>query len=377
VTLDPSATMPHSGSGPNPVNGEIFVFSGRLRSLSRPEAVALVEGAGGMVRSRITRLTRFLVAGEGIGERADRPPMTRKQRVAERRNTEGATIEILDERGFLALLGVEGTAAVAERFYRGADLQALYRLSPRVLRALEQMRILRPVLRTHADRYYAFADLLVLREVSGALARGSTIGRIARRLRLERRGQLKLRLDSGASFETGPGRVLEFRHPAEAHWSADDWYAMGCQHDEEPGEFRRAIHSYERALALDPHHIGALVNLGNIQYRLGLAEDARRLYEKALALDPQNPNVHYNLGNVFDDLAEYSTAIRFFEGALRLRPENADAHFNLGLVHDRLGNVEKVREHMQAYLRLDPSGEMADVASEYLSLTTSEDEVPA
>jgi tetratricopeptide (TPR) repeat protein len=97
----------------------------------------------------------------------------------------------------------------------------------------------------------------------------------------------------------------------------------------------------------------------------------------ALALDPQNPNVHYNLGNVFDDLAEYATAIRFFESALRFRPENADAHFNLGLVHDRLGNVEKVREHMQAYLRLDPQGEMADVASEYLTLTTSEDEVRA
>jgi tetratricopeptide (TPR) repeat protein len=171
--------------------------------------------------------------------------------------------------------------------------------------------------------------------------------------------------------------VLEFRHPAEANWSAEDWYAIGCQHDEEPGEFRRAIHAYERALDLDPHHVGALVNLGNIQYRLGIIEEARRLYEMALALDPQNPNVHYNLGNVFDDLAEYATAIRFFESALRFKPENADAHFNLGLVHDRLGNVEKVREHMQGYLRLDPGGEMADVASEYLTLTTSEDEVRA
>jgi tetratricopeptide (TPR) repeat protein len=353
------------------------VFAGHLRSFSRKEAVALVEGAGGAVRSRITRGTRFFIAGESRGERAERSLMGRKQRQAERLNTEGAAIEILDEHGFLALFGVEGTAAMAERFYRGADLQTLYHLPPRVLRTLDKMRLLRPVLRTHADRYYAFADLLVLREVSSALARGTSLGRIARRLRLERRGQLKLRLDVDSGAEGGPGRVLEFRHPAEANWTAEDWYGIGCQHDEEPGEFRRAIHAYERALDLDPHHVGALVNLGNIQYRLGLTEDARRLYEMALALDPQNPNVHYNLGNVFDDLAEYATAIRFFESALRFRPENADAHFNLGLVHDRLGNVEKVREHMQAYLRLDPQGEMADVASEYLTLTTSEDEVRA
>jgi tetratricopeptide (TPR) repeat protein len=367
--------MPPSGPGPHRLSGQTFVFAGSLRSLSRREAAALVEAAGGEVRSRVTRETRFLVAGEGRGERAERALMGRKQRLAERQSAGGGAIEILDEHGFLALFGVEATATVAERFYRAADLQALYRLSPRVLRALEQMRILRPVLRTHADRYYAFGDLLILREVSGAMARGTSLGRIARRLRLERQGQLKLRLETGPA--AGPAQVLEFRHPAEVSWSADDWYAIGCQHDEEPGEFRRAIHAYERSLDLDPHHIGALVNLGNIQYRLGLVEDARRLYEKALALDPQNPNVHYNLGNVFDDLAEYATAIRFFEAALRLRPENADAHFNLGLVHDRLGNVEQVREHMLAYLRLDPHGEMADVASEYLSLTTSEDEVLA
>ena len=63
--------------------------------------------------------------------------------------------------------------------------------------------------------------------------------------------------------------------------------------------------------------------------------------------------------------------------AIRLRPESGDAHFNLGLVHDRLGDVEKVRQHMQAYLRLEPDGEMAEVAFEYLSLTSCEDGAPA
>jgi tetratricopeptide (TPR) repeat protein len=167
--------------------------------------------------------------------------------------------------------------------------------------------------------------------------------------------------------------VVEFRRPEEDNLTAEDWYEVGCDSDDDPSGFSRARFAYDRALELDPHHVGALVNLGNIYYRLGQVPDARRLYERALALDPQNPNVHYNLGNVYDDLEEFRTAIRFFEAALRLRPANADAHFNLGLVHDRMGSVNKVRKHMMAYLRLEPDGEMAEIAREYLSLTSRED----
>ncbi len=353
------------------LHGQTVVFSGRLKSLSRREAAGLVESAGGSVRSRVTRETRYLVAGQPPAIRLRRTLDNRKQRLAERLNSSGAEIRVVDEREFLRVLGIEMAVEMAERYYSAAELGSLYQLSPNVFRQLERMRVLRPVLRTYADRYYTFADLLVLRQVGEALARGVSLTRIARRLRLERRGQLELH------FGRGPAEVLEFRHPMEDGWTAEDWYAIGCQHDEDPAEIRRAVKAYERALELDPHHVGALVNLGNIEYQLGQVEEARRLYELALAIDPQNPNVHYNLGNVFDDLEEYTTAIRFFEAALRLKPDNADAHFNLGLVYDRVGRVEQVREHMQAYLRYDPEGEMADVASEYLSLTTAEDEARA
>jgi tetratricopeptide (TPR) repeat protein len=368
---DGSGSGTSSGSGPGPLSGQTVVFTGRLRSLSRREAAGLVESAGGSVRSRVTRETRYLVAGQPQEILRRRSLENRKQRLAERLNSSGAEIRVVDEREFLRVLGIEMAAEMAERYYSAAELRTLYDLPPRVLHQLERMRVLRPVLRTYADRYYTFADLLVLRQVAEALARGVSLTRIARRLRLERRGQLELR------FGHGPAEVLEFRHPMEEGWTAEDWYAIGCQHDEDPTEIRRAVKAYERALELDPHHVGALVNLGNIEYQLGQVEEARRLYELALAIDPQNPNVHYNLGNVFDDLEEYTTAIRFFESALRLRPENADAHFNLGLVYDRIGRVERVREHMQAYLRYDPNGEMADVATEYLSLTTAEDEARA
>ena len=61
---DGSGSGTSSGSGPGPLSGQTVVFTGRLRSLSRREAAGLVESAGGSVRSRVTRETRYLVAGQ-------------------------------------------------------------------------------------------------------------------------------------------------------------------------------------------------------------------------------------------------------------------------------------------------------------------------
>jgi tetratricopeptide (TPR) repeat protein len=343
-----------------------------LRSLTRAEASNLVQQAGGAVRDSVTGETSFLVVGDDVQDHPRGLLASRKLRTAERLNGEGGNIRILGEHEFLRLVGIEPSPQLAERWYTTADVRTLYSLDGTTLRQLERMRIIRPLLRNNNDRYYTFQDLLLFRRLREALDSGQSLGEIARRLRLERQGQMSLRLE-----ESGPPRVIEFRRPEEEGWTAEDWYEVGCDCDEDPSDFAQAIRAYEHALELDPHHVGALINLGNVHYRLGQVDEARRLYELALALDPQNPKVHYNLGNVFDDLEDHRAAIQFFESAIRLRPESGDAHFNLGLVHDRLGDVEKVRQHMQAYLRLEPDGEMAEVAFEYLSLTSCEDGAPA
>jgi tetratricopeptide (TPR) repeat protein len=366
----------HRGAEGAGVRGHVFVFTGRLHTLSRVTAVQLVRQGGGIVRGTVTRETDYVVSGDagrdeaaGGGERAEL--RSRKLRSAEQQRAAGAPLRILAEREFLCLIGFAASADQAGRHYTANDVRTLFALGPNELAKLERMRLIRPVLRTHSDRYYTFQDLVLFRQVRSALDRGTSLAQAARRLRLERQGQMSLH------FEAAPANVIPFRQPGEEDYSAEDWYQLGVQIDEEPADFARAAHAYERVLDLDPHHVGALINLGNIHYRIGQIDEARRLYERALALDPRNPKVHYNLGNVYDDLEEFRTAIRFFEAALRLNPANADAHFNLGLVHDRLGDVEKVRKHMLAYLRLAPEGEMAEVAAEYLSLTACEDGAPA
>ena len=52
-----------------PLTGMAFVITGTLPTLSRSEATALIEGAGGRVTGSVTKKTDFLVAGEEAGSK--------------------------------------------------------------------------------------------------------------------------------------------------------------------------------------------------------------------------------------------------------------------------------------------------------------------
>jgi DNA ligase (NAD+) len=70
--------------------GKTFVLTGTLPSLSRDEAAALIEGAGGKVSGSVSKKTSYVVAGEEAGSKLAK--------------AEALGIALLDEPGLLALL---------------------------------------------------------------------------------------------------------------------------------------------------------------------------------------------------------------------------------------------------------------------------------
>jgi DNA ligase (NAD+) len=92
VTLNPSAVVAASGGG-GPLSGEVVVVTGTLvvSGLSRREAQDRIRVAGGVVADAITSKTTLLVAGEKAGSK--------------RADAERLGVRIVDEAGFLALLG--------------------------------------------------------------------------------------------------------------------------------------------------------------------------------------------------------------------------------------------------------------------------------
>jgi tetratricopeptide (TPR) repeat protein len=153
-----------------------------------------------------------------------------------------------------------------------------------------------------------------------------------------------------------PGRArgeaarAESEAPVELTATADGWYALACELEE--GDPAQARAAYERALALDPGHADAHVNLGCLEHEGGRLREAELHYRAALAARPRDPTAAFDLGVVLEDLGRLDDACKAYEQALAAEPGCADAHYNLARLHDRLGDPAGAIRHLQAYRRI-------------------------
>jgi DNA ligase (NAD+) len=77
-----------------PFAGKIVVLTGTLGAMTRDEAKERVEAGGGKVTGSVSKKTDFVVAGAEAGSKLDR--------------AQELGVAVLDEEGFLKLLGLEG-----------------------------------------------------------------------------------------------------------------------------------------------------------------------------------------------------------------------------------------------------------------------------
>jgi tetratricopeptide (TPR) repeat protein len=159
---------------------------------------------------------------------------------------------------------------------------------------------------------------------------------------------------SGAALPL-PGRSgapgeAEGEAPVALSATADGWYAIGSELEEvDAAEARTA---YQRALALDPQHADAHVNLGCLEHEAGRLDAAERHYRAALSVRPGDATAAFDLGVVLEDLGRLEEARAAYEQSLAAEPGSADAHYNLARLHDRLGDPAGAIRHLQAYRSL-------------------------
>jgi tetratricopeptide (TPR) repeat protein len=131
--------------------------------------------------------------------------------------------------------------------------------------------------------------------------------------------------------------------------SADEWYQHGCELERaEPEQARRA---YARALAAEPSHEHAHLNLGRLLHEAGQLGAAEGHYRLAVLCGNRTLG-WYNLGVVLEDTGRLAEARNAYRRVLALAPELADAHYNIAGVLERLGDPMGALRHLSAYRRL-------------------------
>lgn len=367
-----------SGAPGSQLAGQVVVFTGKLWSLSHKEAQAQVARLGGVTSEELTARTTMLVVADAPVRPGDEPIAeegTLKLRRARTVNDQTpGRIQILSEDEFCALCGLRSPAALRSQFYSLRDVLAMYpQLHEDRIRYLEKWGLLRPALKTNGGTFFSFADIAVLRQISGEMSQGVPFRTIVRTVSAARQGQMAL--DFRADAE--PARIVALRPRIAAEVTidaelvidraaAEERFATASALDNgDPAGREAAAQAYRDALAADPYLVPALINLGNLHYAQDQMVEAQALYERALMLAPDVHEAHFNLGNVYHDMGRFEVARGCYEQALRLNPDYADAHFYLAVTLEKMGRSQDAKPHWRAYQQLAPNGEWIDLAREF------------
>jgi tetratricopeptide (TPR) repeat protein len=377
-----------------PLAGQLVVFTGKLSSLGRRDARALVARLGGATGDDVNAKTTMLVVGaEGFGpppqapDAADAPAAdgpagsrtSNKLKRAEVLNTQQASqIRIVTEEEFCRIAGVPTPEALKRQYYAMRDLLARYRaLREDHLRYLVKCGVIRPVLRTNADTFFAFPDLSPIKQANEGLMEGAPFRSVVRTLIASRQGQLTFdfRLDAA------PAKILALRRQTAARVTpsdeaaprgpidttlAEDYFRVASALDDgDEAKRDEAAAAYRKALEVNPNLVAALINLANIHYSHDELAEAQALYERAIGLESDFFEAHFNLGNIYHDLGRFPEAQGCYLEALRLNPYFADAHFYLAVTFEKMGQSQDARPHWRAYQQLAPQGEWVELAKEF------------
>jgi Flp pilus assembly protein TadD len=361
--------------------GQRVAFTGRLATLTRGDAEALVARAAGRLAPSVLPRATMLVVGMRGWPLMDSGQLPRKLAEAEAVRAAGKPLRILSETQFRELVGLEAVPDGSGKSLSPEQVCATVGIDAQTLRRWEHCGLVRP-----HDGLYDFRDLVSLRTVSALVNRG--VSAVVIRASLDALGrflpgverplaQLNMlvsdRGELAAEVEQAlltPSGQLEMRFDAPRPPADDDqpslviaaergsaaWIDEGLE-QEESGDLARAEQAYRRAAAISPQDAMPRFNLGNVLLAAGRLRAAAQHFEQAVALDAGHARAWFNLAHVSDQLGDQHAAIAHLRRAIAADSAYADAYFNLGDLAERLGDEPTARGAWEGYLRLDPASE--------------------
>src|SRR5690349_6236145 len=342
------------------VEGRTVAFTGRLASMKRAEAFALVRERGGNPREGVTKCTDVLIVGEfGWPLVDDGKP---SNSLAQARSY---GIPVASERQFLEWLGKAAPDEQAKT-YTADQIVSLSKLPAPVLEQLAIFGLIEP-----RDGRYGFRDLAAARQIAGLVGSGVALSVITKSLHEIRKWLPEAQLSNLRLFPESADRILieqmqgrtdktgQFMLPVDAQNDDPDALFAAAQAAEDEQDAATAERLYRRLMKADPADAAARFNLANLLRAGGRTVESEALYREAVKVDPDFAGAWYNLADVLDESGRTAEAIVALQAALKASPDYADAVFNLALLQQKLERHQDAAAGWRRYLKLDPDSPWA------------------
>ena len=120
-----------------------------------------------------------------------------------------------------------------------------------------------------------------------------------------------------------------------------------------------ALRDYTTVVQIDPSHVKAHNNRGNIYYDQEEYQKAIEDYSRAIELAPEAPSSYCGRGLCHERLRDYTSALEDLNTAIVLENSKASYHYNRGNVWYELQEFDKAMEDYTAALCRDPGYSLA------------------
>jgi Flp pilus assembly protein TadD len=134
------------------------------------------------------------------------------------------------------------------------------------------------------------------------------------------------------------------------------WYLLGRTEYNE-SDYRKAILSFQHALALRPHYVEAENNRGLCWVDLNENEKAKAAFHDAIAWQgdqPTDAQPFLNLGTLLADASEFKDSIPYLTKALSLSPDNPRVHEELAHVYEATNDLPKAQSELEQAIAQAP-----------------------
>jgi tetratricopeptide (TPR) repeat protein len=124
---------------------------------------------------------------------------------------------------------------------------------------------------------------------------------------------------------------------------------------ENGGEEELAMQFYLDAIAIDPHHVTAHINLGAQLHKRGNVREALAHARIAVENEPEHRSAWFNLANALEELGQVEEAIIAYAKSTEMG--FVDAHYNLAILFEAKRQPRKALLHWGFYCERAPKGD--------------------